>query len=38
MFFKTHTSSGDIGLDDGMRNTELGISVSKSSAADLKML
>ena len=38
MFFNTHTSSGGIYLDDGIRNTKLGISVSKSSAADLEML
>ena len=34
----THTSSGGIYLDDDIRNTKLGISVSKSSAADLEML
>ena len=38
MFFSTHTSSGVIYLDDDMRNTKLGLSVSKSSAADLEML
>ena len=38
MFFNTHTSSGGIYLDDDIRNTELGISVSKSSAEDLEML
>ena len=38
MFFNTHTSSGGIYLDDDIRNTKLGISVSKSSAADLEML
>ena len=38
MFFNTHTSSWGIYLDDGIRNTKLGISVSKSSAADLEML
>ena len=37
MFFNTHTSSGVIYVDD-IRNTKLGISVSKSSAADLEML
>ena len=37
MFFNTHTSSGIIYLDD-VRNTKLGLSVSKSSAADLEML
>ena len=34
MFFNTHTSSGGIYLDDVFP----GISVSKSSAADLEML
>ena len=34
----THTSSGGIYLDDDIRNTKLGISVSKSSPADLEML
>ena len=38
MFFNTYTSSGVIYLDDDIRNTKLGISVSKSSPADLKML
>ena len=38
MFFNTHTSSRGIYLDDDIRNTKLGVSVSKSSAADLKML
>ena len=38
MFFNTYTSSGSIYLDDDIRNTKLGVSVSKSSAADLKML
>ena len=38
MFFNTYTSSGVIYLDDDMRNTKLGLSVSKSSAADLKTL
>ena len=38
MFFNTHTSSGVIYLDDDIRNTKLGLSVSKSSAAELKML
>ena len=38
MFFNTHTSSWGIYLDDGIRNTKLGISVSKSSAAELEML
>ena len=38
MFFNTHTLSGGIYLDDDIRNTELGISVSKSSAEDLEML
>ena len=38
MFFNTHTSSGGIYLDDDIRNTKLGISVSKSSAVDLEML
>ena len=33
-----HTSFGGIYLDDDIRNTKLGISVSKSSAADLEML
>ena len=33
-----HTSSGVIYLDDDIRNTKLGLSVSKSSAADLEML
>ena len=35
---KTHTSSGVFYLDDDIRNTKLGISVAKSSAADLEML
>ena len=35
--FNTHTSSGVIYLDDDIRNTKLGISVSKSSSADLQM-
>ena len=38
MFFNTNTSSGGIYLHDYIRNTKLGISVSKSSAADLEML
>ena len=38
MFFNTHTSSGGVYLDDDIRNTNPGISVSKSSAADLEML
>ena len=38
MFFNTHTSSGVIYLDDDIRNTKLGLSVSKSSVADLEML
>ena len=38
MFFNTHTSSGLIHLDDNIRNTKPGISVSKCSAADLEML
>ena len=38
MFFNTHTSSGVIYLDDDIRNTKPGISVSKCSAADLEML
>ena len=38
MFFNTHTSSGVIYLDDDIRNTKLGLSVSKFSAADLEML
>ena len=38
MFFNTHTSSRGIYLDDDIRNTKLGVSVSKPSAADLKML
>ena len=38
MLFNTHTSSGVIYLVDDMRNTKLGISVSKSSAVDLEML
>ena len=37
MFFDTHTSSRVVYLDDDIRNTKLGISVSKS-AADLEML
>ena len=35
MFLNTYTS---IYLDDDIRNTKLGISVSKSSTADLEML
>ena len=35
--FDTHTSSRVVYLDDDIRNTKLGISVSKS-AADLEML
>ena len=38
MFFNAHTSSGGIYLDDDARNTKLGISASKPSAADLEML
>ena len=38
MFFNTDTSSGFIYLDDDIRNTKLGLSVPKSSAADLEML
>ena len=38
MFFNTHISSGVIYLDDDIKNTKLGISVSKSSAEDLEML
>ena len=38
MFFDTHISFRVIYLDDDIRNTKLGISVSKSSAADLKMI
>ena len=38
MFFNTYISSGVIYLDDDIRNTKLGLSVSKSSAADLEML
>ena len=38
MFFNAHTSSGGIYLDDDVRNTKLGISASKPSAADLEML
>ena len=38
MFFNTYTSSGVIYLDDNIRNTKLDLSVSKSSAAGLKML
>ena len=38
MFFNTHTSSEVIYLDDDMKNTKLGISVSKSSAANLEIL
>ena len=37
MFFNTHTSFGVIYLDDDIRNIKLGISVSKSSEADLEM-
>ena len=36
--FNTHTPSGVIYLDDDIRNTKLGISISRSSAADLEML
>ena len=38
MFFNEHTSSVGIYLDDDVRNTKLGISASKPSAADLEML
>ena len=38
MFFNTYTSSGVIYLDDDIRNNKLGLSISKSSAADLEML
>ena len=38
MFFNTCTPSGIIYLDDDIRNTKFGISVSKCSAADLEML
>ena len=38
MFFNTHTSSRVIYLDYDIRNTKLGLSVSKSFAADLEML
>ena len=38
MLLNTHTSYGVIYLDDDIRNTKLGLSVSKSSAADLEML
>ena len=38
MFINTYTSSGVIYLDDDIRNTKLGLSVPKSSAADLEML
>ena len=38
MFFSTHTISGVTYLDDDIRNTKLGLSVSKSSAADQEML
>ena len=38
MFFNTHTSCGVIYLDDDIRNTKFGISVSQCSAADLEML
>ena len=38
MFFNTHRSSGGIYLDDDTKNTKPGISVSKSSAADIEML
>ena len=38
MLFNIHTSSVGIYLDDDMRNTKPGISVSKSFAADLEML
>ena len=38
MLFNTHTSSGVIYLDDDIRNTKLGLSVSTSSAAGLEML
>ena len=37
MFFNTHTSSGVIYVDDDIRNTKLGLSVSKPSAADLEI-
>ena len=37
-FFNTYTLSGGIYLDDNTRNTKPGISVSKSSSADLQML
>ena len=36
--FNSHTPSGVIYLDDDIRNTKLGISISRSSAADLEML
>ena len=40
MFLNTYTTSwgGGIYLDDDIRNTKLGILVSKSSTADLEML
>ena len=38
MLFNAHRSFEDIYLDDDIRNTKLGIPVSKSSAADLEML
>ena len=37
MFFIKHTLSGDIYLRNDIRNAKLGISVLKSSAADLKI-
>ena len=36
--FNTHTSSGGIYLDDNIRNTKPGISIWKSSTAELEML
>ena len=38
MFFNTHWSSGVIYLDDDIRNTKPGVSVSKCSVAHLEML
>ena len=38
MLFNAYRSFEDIYLDDDIRNTKLGIPVSKSSAADLEML
>ena len=38
MFFNTHASYRGIYVDYDVRNTKLGISVSKSFVADLEML